>query len=112
MKKLVYNEDVKQLVFKYFSGDIIDIVFNIIDRFIDSYNDKDEYFDWGDDLIDAVNDELIYYDDQWEVLKYYTTPQEVNYNEVMDEFLSDLVSLCDDIIDLFDEDDDSESEEN
>lgn len=46
-----------------------------------------------EELQQAIDDEIIYYDDQWEIMKYYQNPEEANFNEAMEEFYNDLVEI-------------------
>ena len=46
-----------------------------------------------EELQQAIDDSLIYYDDLWEIMKYYQTPEEANFNEAMEEFYGDLVEI-------------------
>ena len=46
-----------------------------------------------EDLQQAIDDSLIYYDDQWEIMKHYQLPQEANFDEAMEEFYNDLVEI-------------------
>ena len=46
-----------------------------------------------EDLQQAIDDSLIYYDDQWEIMKYYQNPKEANFNEAMMEFYDDLLEI-------------------
>lgn len=41
-------------------------------------------------IVDALNDELIYTTDQWEIMKAYQRPEDANFNEALDEFTNDL----------------------
>lgn len=43
-------------------------------------------------IVDALNDELIYTDDQWEVMKAYQSPQDANWIEAVEEFINDLIT--------------------
>lgn len=46
-----------------------------------------------EELWQAMDDTLIYYDDQWEIMKHYQNPEEANFNEAMEEFYNDLVEI-------------------
>ena len=46
-----------------------------------------------EELWQAMDDTLIYYDDQWEIMKQYQNPEEANFNEAMEEFYNDLVEI-------------------
>ena len=44
-------------------------------------------------LRQAMDDELIYDEDLWEIMKYYQRPSEANFYEAMDEFYNDLAEI-------------------
>lgn len=46
-----------------------------------------------EDLNQSIDDTLIYYCDQWEIMKHYQNPQEANFYEAMDEFYNDLLDI-------------------
>ena len=46
-----------------------------------------------EELLNSINDSIIYYDDQWEIMKHYQNPEEANFNEAMEEFYNDLVEI-------------------
>lgn len=46
-----------------------------------------------EELQQAMDDELIYDEDLWEIMKYYQRPSEANFNEAMDEFYNDLLDI-------------------
>ena len=46
-----------------------------------------------EELQQAIDDSLIYYDDQWEIMKHYQLPQDANFDEAMEEFYEDLVEI-------------------
>ena len=46
-----------------------------------------------EELWQAMDDTLIYYDDQWEIMKQYQNPKEANFNEAMMEFYDDLLEI-------------------
>lgn len=72
-------------LYEVFNGwgcsEIIGIAENVLGR-MDS-TDTDE-------LWDAMDDELIYTADQWEMLKYYCTPDRADLMEAYDAFYNDL----------------------
>ena len=59
---------------------------DILSRYIDM-NDEDEY----DRLYQAMDEGLIYTADQWEMIKYYCTPANADFNNAWDDFTSDLM---------------------
>ena len=74
-------------------GKLADIASEILDR---AGDDDREDVDASEKVIDALNDSLIYYDDQWEVMKAYQNPEEANFQNALDEFLNDLLSVIED----------------
>ena len=46
-----------------------------------------------EELHQAMDDELIYDEDLWEIMKYYQRPSEANFNEAMEEFYNDLLDI-------------------
>lgn len=46
-----------------------------------------------EELLNSINNNLIYYDDQWEIMKHYQNPEEANFNEAMEEFYNDLAEI-------------------
>ena len=72
---------------------LADIASEILDR---ANEDDREDADANEKVIDALNDSLIYYDDQWEVMKAYQNPEEANFQNALDEFLNDLLSVIED----------------
>ena len=46
-----------------------------------------------EDLQQAIDDSLIYYDDQWEIMKQYQNPQEANFSEAIELFYNDLLDI-------------------
>lgn len=70
---------------KHLSWSITPIIENILDR-VENPNDDE-------DILTSLDDELIYYDDQWIVLQEYQSPQEANWNEAIEQFICDLFSI-------------------
>lgn len=66
--------------------DYLDIVADILDR-VDDLADDDQ-------IIDAVNDSLIYYKDMWTVLQHFFNPQEANWNLAVEMLLDDLYAAA------------------
>ena len=69
-------------------GKLADIASGILDRASD---DDREDVDASEKVIDALNDSLIYYADQWEVMKAYQNPTEANLQNALEEFINDLL---------------------
>lgn len=71
-----------------------DLVSRAIDYDIDEINEDnvDEY------VKQAMDDGLIYYDDEWLMLKAYCNPKKANYNDAYDELYTDLVNIITNIL--------------
>lgn len=71
------------------SWDATDVAEEVYKRAICDANSIDEGYNC---LLDALNDELIYTDDQWTIMKEYQSPEDANYNEAYMLFYDDLCS--------------------
>ena len=67
----------------------------IFERAIDGADNKEEV---KDNLWQAINDEMIYYDDQWDLMKYYFTPDKASLDEAFELLYNDLWKATDDAI--------------
>lgn len=65
--------------------DYLDIIEEVIDR-IDDIKDDEDY----DGINQAIDDSLIYYNQQWTILKHFFNPQDVNFGEAMEYFTEDV----------------------
>ena len=80
------------VLYRYFPNDKINgIAEAVLNRI-----DEDEMDEPYDAVFDAMNDELIYTEDQWAMIEYYCTPQDANYDSAWDSFEYDLLSAVDD----------------
>lgn len=52
-----------------------------------------EYDDLDSAIMQELDSKLIYYVDQWELLKTYQTPQNANYNEAIEMLISELYNI-------------------
>jgi len=78
-----------------FNSDIIGIAENVISRIDFNEFDKDDIYS----IIDtAMNDELIYYNDQWTMMMFYQLPQEANFENAWYNFEDDLYKVITEII--------------
>lgn len=97
-KKNIFNESEKKEMKKFVVN--CDYAENS-ELAISTAKDIVEYLNNGEytDLDTAITDELdrilIYYDDQWNLMKTYQTPQEANYNEAVEMFMNELYSIID-----------------
>lgn len=57
------------------------------------YLNSEEYDDLDTAISDEVDRKLIYYDDQWEMMRAYQTPQDANYNMALEMFVEELYSI-------------------
>ena len=97
-KKIIFNESEKKEMKKFVVN--CDYAENS-ELAISTAKDIVEYLNNGEytDLDTAIADELdrilIYYDDQWELIKTYQTPQEANYDAAVEMFMNELYSIID-----------------
>lgn len=59
------------------------------------YLNNGEYTDLDTAIVEELDRKLIYYDDQWELMKTYQTPDEANYNAAVEMFMNELYSIID-----------------
>lgn len=52
-----------------------------------------EYDDLDSAIMQELDSKLIYYVDQWDLLKTYQTPQNANYNEAIEMLISELYNI-------------------
>ena len=84
--------------YKY-SNFAVDLAINIVDSL-----NAEEYDDIEDAIYEEVDRALIYYDDQWELLKVYQTPETANYDKAVEELIDDLFNLIEENPDYEEED--------
>ena len=66
----------------------------VIDRVEDFQDENNELFD---KICWAVDDELIYTDDQWDIIKNYLTPSyigTISFNDIINQFIEDIFNNC------------------
>ena len=66
----------------------------VIDRVEDFQDENNELFD---KICWAVDDELIYTDDQWDIIKNYIGPSSigsVSFNGIINQFIDDIFNNC------------------
>lgn len=66
-----------------------ELVDNVVERVVDAMNDG-EYEDIDDCIGYEIDNALMYYDDQWEVMKHYQLPKEANFDNAIEEFINDV----------------------
>lgn len=57
------------------------------------YLNNEEYDDLDTAIMEEVDRKLIYYNDQWEMMRAYQTPQNANYNMALEMFIEELYSI-------------------
>lgn len=108
MKKnymLVNYKEIENSIYKNFDMDVSAIAEDIISR-IDFDNIEED--DLWDELLSAIDDSLIYTEDQWSIIKFYCSPSNADFSYAMEEFENELYSI---IIDNIITEDDIEDEE-
>ena len=74
---------------EYTTPDFTDLVKDIFDRI-----DCDNKDDLSDCVMQAIDEGLIYYDDEWTVLKHYCTPQDANWETAIGLFIDEMISYA------------------
>ena len=82
----------REIIFSHFRGvavdhDLFDLIENILDR-VDDLAECEVV-----DVYQAMDDELIWYSDQWLVLQTYCTPQNANWEEAIESFTNDVLCI-------------------
>ena len=86
---MTIKKDVKLLLLDKFTIPVADIAEVILER-MKEYEEEEEM---EEALSYAMDDELIYDDDLWEIMKYYQRPNEANFSEAMELFYGDLLEI-------------------
>lgn len=81
------TKELNILLFGKFNVFVAQIAKSIFERV------KDYEEDLEDALQYAMDDELIYDEDLWEIMKYYQRPNEANFDGAMEEFYNDLLDI-------------------
>ena len=82
------TKEMDLLLWDKFNLKVCEIAEAIIERMEECTEDEIE-----DELKYAMDDELIYDEDLWEIMKYYQRPNEANFDEAMEEFYNDLLDI-------------------
>lgn len=90
LTKSIYKDQIGEHFNYSVDFEFLDLVANVLDRI--EFDCSDEEFD--DEIWSAIDDELIYYSDQWTVIQHYQLPKDANFGEAMDEFSNDIYSLA------------------
>ena len=89
-----FTEVTAQESFKKFGyGEMADLVIHFFDRFEEEEIKKDIENNDDTHFNNCFNDEFIYYDDLWLIMKYYQRPQDANFNEAINLFYEDLYEI-------------------
>ena len=67
---------------------------NVIERVEDFEDENNELFD---KICWAVDDELIYTEDQWDIIKNYIEPSSIgsiSFNDIINQFIDDIFNNC------------------
>lgn len=87
------SEELRDIIARYFDYSLdfefADLVEDILNRIDDQHN--------SDDVMQAIDDGLIYYSDQWKVLQHYCSPKDANWENAIDEFVTDIYHIVDKI---------------
>ena len=78
------TKDFQLLLWDKFNSKVCAIVESIFERMEEPTEEELQY---------AMDLELIYDEDLWEIIKYYQRPNEANYDEAMEEFYNDLLDI-------------------
>lgn len=87
---LVNYKEIENSIYKNFDMDVSAIADDIISR-IDFDNVTEDNL-W-DGLLGAIDDSLIYTEDQWSIIKFYCSPSNANFSYAMEEFENELYSI-------------------
>jgi hypothetical protein len=86
-------EEMKENAWKHFGWRLAEIACSVLDRLDEEEMEKDKC----EAILSAMDDELIYTSDQWEIIQYYMNPDEIGQgktlSDVMMEFFEELMRL-------------------
>ena len=91
--------------FDNYSDAFREVVVDLIER-VDDFENLD------DSIYSAIDEGLIYNEDQWEVMKHYQVPSEADYDSAIEELTNDLCSICKSMLEDNEEDEDLEESYN
>lgn len=87
-----YGRNIYNVFGNIYDDDFLNLVNDVLDR-LDLGGEVEQ-----DELYEAIDSSLIYYNQQWAMMKYYQNPQEANYEEAFEFFVNDMFSVVDDIL--------------
>lgn len=69
------------------------------ENFVNLWNEGNWKYEgcWDDALMEELDNSLIYYEEQWEILKEYSTPMTANWDEAMKLYLDDIYSCINEL---------------
>ena len=79
---------------KIMSYEAVSVAEMVIERVEDFEDENSELFD---KICWAVDDELIYTEDQWDIIKNYIGPSSIgsiSFNDIINEFIEDIFNNC------------------
>ena len=82
---MTITKDLKKLLFDCFGLDAVGATAEAIFERMEEPTEEE--------LFQAIDDQIIYYVDQWEIMQFYQTPQEANFNEAIELFTNDLLDI-------------------
>lgn len=91
-KKFMDFVDKMKVLDTFGCGELEDIAYRIFERVGDDTKKEEA----GEAIISALDDELIYCSDQWEIIEAYSSPEEpMSISEACELFLEDLMRCID-----------------
>lgn len=79
---------------KIMSYEALSVAENVIERVENFEDENSELFD---KICWAVDDELIYTEDQWDIIKNYIGPSSIgsiSFNDIINQFIEDIFDSC------------------
>jgi hypothetical protein len=87
-----YGRNIYNVFGSIYDDDFLDLVNDVLDR-LDLGGEVEQ-----EKVYEAIDSSLIYYHQQWTMMKYYQNPQDANYEEAFESFVNDMFSVVDDIL--------------
>ena len=83
-------------VVRYFER-ATDDFFDLVDDIIDRIDEDDFISDSYEAVWEAIDNGVIYYDDQWEILKHYCDPKNADWDYAIEEFANDIADIAQEV---------------
>ena len=83
-------DKIENSIYRNFDMDVSAIADDIVTR-VDFDNINEDNL-W-DELLSAMDDSLIYTEDQWSIIKFYCSPSNANFSYAMEEFENELYNI-------------------